>query len=109
VQTLGKIFFAAIFLALAYWCRNAGVGHKVVAYFAGITLMVYAFCALGLIVFARIPSKGWESAAMGLAAGAIVGIAAGIPLGRAAASASWLYWTVVLVQAGVMAFLPRLY
>ena len=107
-EIASKIFFGALFLVLSYWWRNARVGRPVIAYLGAISLMVYVFGALGVLTYGRVPGKGYEPVMIGLFGGALVGLAAGILLGRMAVGHTWVYWTVVGIEACVMILLPRL-
>lgn len=108
MEWVSKILFAALFLWLAYWQRRAGIIHNIVAYLAAITAMIWAFAVPGALIMGRVPSKGYVAPLLGLFAGAFVGVIVGILVGYRASHHLWLYWTLVLIVAGVMVFLPPL-
>ena len=72
------------------------------AYGASILVMIYICSLGGAAIGIFTDSRNYIAAAIGFVGGAVLGIAAGIPLGRTALAQIWLYWLLILIVAFVI-------
>ena len=106
--TTTHLFFSLLALALGFWGQQSPGMRRLCSYSAAILVMIYICSLGGILVFGRIPGKGYFAPGLGFLAGAVIGVVAGIPLGRLGVSNPVVYWILILLVACVIAWLKPL-
>jgi hypothetical protein len=103
-----RIAFCAFVLAVAVWGHYSSAIRRFTAYGTALLVMVYV-CSLGAVVlFGWIPAKGYLAAGLAFLGGAVVGVIAGVVVGKVAMDNATVYWLLVAAVAGVIAWLKPL-
>jgi hypothetical protein len=103
-----SVLVSGFVLGLGIWGHYSPTMRRVTAYGTAMLVMLYV-CSLGSVVlFGWIPAKGYLAPGLAFLGGAVVGIAAGVALGRVAVENASVYWLFVAAVAGVIAWLKPL-
>ena len=102
-----RAFLSALVLGLAFWGSHSAVVRRGCASGTAIVVMIYVCSVAGLFIAGFLSVRNWAPL-QGFAVGGALGIAAGILVGAWAVQHSWLYWSLVLLVAIVIVWLPPL-
>ena len=103
-----RLAFCAIVVGLAVWGQHSSVVRRVIAYGTGMLVMLYVCSLASVLLFGWIPAKGYLAIGLSFLGGAIIGLVAGVAVGRFAVDNATVYWLLVLMVAGVITWLPSL-
>ena len=95
-------------MGAAIWGRHSSVMRHLIAYGTGMLVMLYVCSLASVLLFGWIPAKGYLAIGLSFLGGAIIGLIAGVAVGRFAVDNATVYWLLVLVVAGVITWLPSL-